>query len=139
MATKTLKIVANNTTLADVVTISALDESIENVTTTVNHLSEIVHNNRMDFDNYVSEIQIVTQAMMEGMQHTEEFVMRMRESVAREREWVEEEIGRAREENESTNHSLWKTKKFIKWFLIGTITYVAASTGTIIWLISQIV
>lgn len=134
------KIVSSKITpLADVASISKVDEAVENVTTTVNHLSEIVHTNRMDFDSYVSEIQIVTQAMMEGMQHTEEFVMRMRESVAREREWVEEEIGRAREENGSTNYSLWKTKKFIKWFLIGTIIYVAASTGTIIWLISQIV
>lgn len=122
-----------------VAAISAVDEAVENVTTTVSHLSDIVHNNRIDFDNYVSESGILTQAMMEGMQHTEEFVMRLRESVAREREWVEEEIGKAREENGMTKHSLRKMKKFIKWFLIGTITYVAASSATIIWLISQIV
>jgi hypothetical protein len=139
MATKTLKIVANDHSIAEVVAVSALDEAMENVTATTNHLSDMVNNNRIDFDNYVSENQILISAMMEGMQHSDEFAMRLRESIARDREWAEEEIGKAREENGMTNHSLWKTKKFIKWFLIGTIAYVIASSTAIICLISQVV
>lgn len=139
MATKTLKIVANDRAIAEVVAVSALDEAMENVTATTNHLSDMVNNNRIDFDNYVTENQILLSAMMERMQHSDEFAMRLRESIANERGWAEEEIGRAREENGMTNHSLWKMKKFITWFLIGTITYVVASSATIIWLISQVV
>lgn len=127
MATKTLKIVANDHAIADVVTVSALDEQIREVNSRIDNVSELASAASLDL--------VYTREFIELMnQHCMEEVYKNRDLIKD----YDEDVQRLLSDVNSVEFKMHKARKWAIGLGIVALLYAVTSISAIIYLLCQV-
>lgn len=127
MATKTLKIVANDHAIADVVTVSALDEQIREVNGRIDNVSELASAVSLDLVHTREFIELMNQHCMEEVYKNRDLIKD-----------YDEDARRLLSDINSVEFKMHKARKWAIGLGIAALLYVVTSISAIIYLLCQV-
>ena len=127
MATKTLKIVANDHAIADVVTVSALDEQIREVNGRIDNVSELASATSLDLVHTREFVELMNQHCMEEVYKNRDLIKD-----------YDEDVQQLLSDVNSLEFKMHKARKWAIGLGIAALLYAVTSISAIIYLLCQV-